>query len=477
MKKLLTVLLAFLLLLAYGDTYSQDKSNLSQSLLEVISNGATQKGRVGAVVKSLKTGEYLFHYHPYDLFVPASNMKVVISAAALSILKPEYKFRTEFYAGEKVADGIIYGDLYIKGYGDPVVTTEKLWFMANEIKKLGIKEIRGGVVVDESFFDGVRSGPGWKKEWLGRNYSPSISALSLNFNTYEIKVLPGGVGQRPRVVVDPPGTNVTLINEAVTGKGKNNISVRKLEGSKTVVIRGTIPRSSKGKTFRFTVDEPALYTGSVFRTLLESMGIRVANKLVRSERASYGVEPLYTYFSDPLQIIITLYNKWSINMIGENIIKTLGAETRGVPGSWEKGAQVVTEFLYSLGLREGFNIVDGSGLSPINQLSPYVLAEVLRYAHNNSSIGPEFISSLSVGGIDGTLRKRFKEPDIVRKVRAKTGYLSNISCISGYVFTDAGDILAVSILTNGISGWRAKTIQNDFLGKLVECCETNGEIR
>ncbi len=325
-------------------------------------------------------------------------------------------------------------------------------------------------MVDESFFDGVHYGPGWKEIWRGKAYSPPISALSLNFNTYEIKVLPGGVGQRPRVVVDPPGTNVALINEAITGKRKNKISVKRLEGGKTVVIRGTIPWGSEGMTFRFTVNEPAPYTGSVFRELLESLGIKVANKLVRSGRASYGVKPLYTYLSDPLQIIITLYNKWSINMIGENIIKTLGAETRGVPGSWEKGAQVVKEFLHSLGLRKGFNIVDGSGLSPLNQLSPYVLAEVLRYAHNNSPIGPEFMSSLSVGGIDGTLRKRFKEPDVVRKVRAKTGYLNNISCISGYVFTDSGDVLAVSILTNGISGWRAKTIQNDFLGKLVECC-------
>ena len=162
-----------------------------------------------------------------------------------------------------------------------------------------------------------------------------------------------------------------------------------------------------------------------------------------------------------------------MNIIGENILKTLGAEFKYIPGSWESGAQVVTEFLHKIGVNDEFVIVDGSGLSPFNQVSPKVLSDVLKYAYKNQVISLQFITSLPIAGIDGTLKNRFSTPDVKGRVFAKTGYLNNVRSLSGYIYTKTGDVLVFSILANGL-GWKAKEFQNDLLIQLVECCKSNG---
>ncbi len=164
------------------------------------------------------------------------------------------------------------------------------------------------------------------------------------------------------------------------------------------------------------------------------------------------------------------YNKKSVNIIGENLIKTLGAEFIGTPGSWESGRKIISLFLKNIGIKNGFKIVDGSGLSLLNRLSPNALADVLEYAFQNKSVGLDFITSLPVAGIDGTLKKRFKDKEMKGRIVAKTGYLKNVRSLSGYVFTTTGDVLVFSILSNGL-GHEAKKFQSDLLAELVSCCE------
>jgi PBP4 family serine-type D-alanyl-D-alanine carboxypeptidase len=179
----------------------------------------------------------------------------------------------------------------------------------------------------------------------------------------------------------------------------------------------------------------------------------------------------YTHYSDPLSTIITEYLKNSVNIIGENLIKTLAAEFRGVPGSWENGSSVISEFLNNIGIKDGFKVVDGSGLSLLNRVSPKTLTEVLSYAYTNRIIASDFIDSLPIAGVDGTLKKRFRESDVQGRVMAKTGYLNNVRALSGYVFTKQGDVLVFSILDNGL-GWKTKEFQSSLLSELVGCCGT-----
>jgi len=425
-------------------------------------------GRLGVVVKSLTTDELIFQYNPDKLFVPASNVKVLTSVTALSILKPDYRFKTVFYSGGDVTQGVIHGGLYIKGYGDPTLSTQHLETIAEEFKSLGVKEIKGGITVDDSYFDNIRYGKGWKEKWKGDVFSPPISALSLNYNTFYIKVYPSKPGRIPIVALEPKGTNVNVINKAITTNKGGRLTAVWLEGGKTIKLDGSISRRTPSYTLEITTRNPTLYAGSAFKRILDDAGIRVEGYV------TVGVVPdwagvLYTHFSDPLYLIIAEFNKNSVNIIGENIVKTLGATIIGEPGTWEKGTQVVSNFLHEIGIKDSFEIFDGSGLSLLNRVSPNAITDVLEYAYNNQVISLKFLNSLSIGGVDGTLKKRFRRSEVEGRVMAKTGHLSNVNALSGYLFTKSGDVLVFSILANGL-GSKATSFQNSLLGELVDCC-------
>ena len=471
MKRICATFLVLVLLSSSQIVFSNSNSEYYHKILQSIPKEALSNGRLGVVVKSLTTDELIFQYNPDKLFVPASNVKVLTSVTALSILKPDYRFKTVFYSGGDVTQGVIHGGLYIKGYGDPTLSTQHLETIAEEFKSLGVKEIKGGITVDDSYFDNIRYGKGWKEKWKGDVFSPPISALSLNYNTFYIKVYPSKPGRIPIVALEPKGTNVNVINKAITTNKGGRLTAVWLEGGKTIKLDGSISRRTPSYTLEITTRNPTLYAGSAFKRILDDAGIRVEGYV------TVGVVPdwagvLYIHFSDPLYLIIAEFNKNSVNIIGENIIKTLGAEVIAEPGTWEKGAQVVSSFLDKIGIKDRFEIVDGSGLSPLNRVSPNTMTEVLEYAYNNQIISLKFLSSLSIGGVDGTLKRRFKRSDVEGRVMAKTGHLNNVNALSGYMFTKSGDVLAFSILANGL-GPRATSFQNSLLEELVDCCVSN----
>ncbi len=468
MKRICATFLVLVLLSSSQIVFSNSNSEYYHKILQSIPKEALSNGRLGVVVKSLTTDELIFQYNPDKLFVPASNVKVLTSVTALSILKPDYRFKTVFYSGGDVTQGVIHGGLYIKGYGDPTLSTQHLETIAEEFKSLGVKEIKGGIIVDDSYFDNIRYGKGWKEKWKGDVFSPPISALSLNYNTFYIKVYPSKPGRIPIVALEPKGTNVNVINKAITTNKGGRLTAVWLEGGKTIKLDGSISRRTPSYTLEITTRNPTLYAGSAFKRILDDAGIRVEGYV------TVGVVPdwagvLYTHFSDPLYLIIAEFNKNSVNIIGENIIKTLGATIIGEPGTWEKGTQVVSNFLHEIGIKDSFEIFDGSGLSLLNRVSPNAITDVLEYAYNNQVISLKFLNSLSIGGVDGTLKKRFRRSEVEGRVMAKTGHLSNVNALSGYLFTKSGDVLVFSILANGL-GSKATSFQNSLLGELVDCC-------
>ena len=468
MKRICATFLVLVLLSSSQIVFSNSNSEYYHKILQSIPKEALSNGRLGVVVKSLTTDELIFQYNPDKLFVPASNVKVLTSVTALSILKPDYRFKTVFYSGGDVTQGVIHGGLYIKGYGDPTLSTQHLETIAEEFKSLGVKEIKGGIIVDDSYFDNIRYGKGWKEKWKGDVFSPPISALSLNYNTFYIKVYPSKPGRIPIVALEPKGTNVNVINKAITTNKGGRLTAVWLEGGKTIKLDGSISRRTPSYTLEITTRNPTLYAGSAFKRILDDAGIRVEGYV------TVGVVPdwagvLYTHFSDPLYLIIAEFNKNSVNIIGENIVKTLGATIIGEPGTWEKGTQVVSNFLHEIGIKDSFEIFDGSGLSLLNRVSPNAITDVLEYAYNNQVISLKFLNSLSIGGVDGTLKKRFRRSEVEGRVMAKTGHLSNVNALSGYLFTKSGDVLVFSILANGL-GSKATSFQNSLLGELVDCC-------
>ncbi len=475
MRRIFATSLVLTVFLFSQIVFSQSNSEHYQKILESVPREALSNGKLGVVVKSLSTDEHIFQYNPNKLFVPASNVKVLTSVAALSILKPDYRFKTEFYSGGDVSNGMVHGGLYMKGYGDPTLSTEDLESVAREFKSLGVKEIKGGIIVDDSYFDAVRYGRGWKDKWKGDAFSPPISALSLNYNTFLIKVYPSKVGRIPAAVLEPRGTNVNIINKAVTTNKGTKLTAVWLEGGKTISLNGRISRKTPSYLIEVTTRSPSLYAGSAFKRALEDAGIRVRGYVTQGSVPEWaGV--LYSHFSNPLYLIIAEFNKESVNIIGENIIKTLGATVIGGQGTWENGARAVSNFLYKIGIKDSFEIVDGSGLSPLNRISPSAMTEVLQYAFTNPIIASDFINSLSVAGVDGTLKKRFRRSEVQGRVKAKTGHLSNVNALSGYLFTKSGDILAFSILANGL-GSKATSFQNNLLAELLWCCASDNDAR
>jgi serine-type D-Ala-D-Ala carboxypeptidase/endopeptidase (penicillin-binding protein 4) len=444
----------------------------SERIFSLIPKEARSNGKLGVVVKSLTTNENIFEFNADKLFIPASNQKVIISVAALSLLKPDYRFKTEFYSGGEISDGVLHGGLYIKGYGDPTLEKDNLVFIANQIKMMGIKEIRGGIIVDDSYFERVRFGKGWKSIWRGDAYSPPISALTLNHNIFEIHVSPSKPGGRPYIRLEPPGSYIEILNKAVTSSKKGGLSAHWVDGSNAVVLNGRISPRRSAQALELAVIDPTLYTGGVFRKALEDFGIKVSGAVSKGVVPNWA-KPIYTHNSIPLALIVNEYNKESVNVIGENLFKTLGGHFKGAPGTWENGAQIISDFLVGIGVNSDFRIVDGSGLSNLNRVSPQTMTDVLQYAYTNKLIGPDFVKSLPIAGVDGTLKKRFRSSELEGRVLAKTGYINNVRALSGYAFTRSGDVLAFSILSNGI-GPQVKTFQTNMLTELMDCCRSNG---
>ena len=470
MRPILLPILAFLLIFTVSDTTRAESLSYNSRIAPLLPAAARDNGKLGVVVKSLTTGETLYEHNGKRLFIPASNEKIITSVAALAILKGDYRFKTEFYSGGGISDGILHGGLYIKGFGDPTLEAAHLGFITYQLKRRGITEIRGGITVDESYFGPVRHAKGWKEEWKDDFYSPHISALSFNYNIIELKVYGAKSGQRPGAKIEPEGSNIEIINKAVTS-GKKGALRTQWQGDSALVLSGVIkPKASV--VLKIPVKNPALLTGNVIKNALQEGGIVVQGPVTQGAIPRWA-SAFYTHYSDPLSSVITEYNKNSVNIIGENLIKVMGATYKGAPGTWEKGSLVVSEFLNSEGIENGFNIADGSGLSLNNRVSPETLTDILSYAYKNRLIASDFIVSLPVAGVDGTLKKRFRNSELQGRVMAKTGYLKNVRALSGYVYTKKGEVLVFSILSNGY-GWKTKEYQSVLLSELVNCCGDYG---
>ncbi|MFV1951595.1 MAG: D-alanyl-D-alanine carboxypeptidase/D-alanyl-D-alanine-endopeptidase, partial [Nitrospinota bacterium] len=405
--------------------------------------------KTGIKIVSLDHGDILYDYNSNDLFIPASNLKLITTAAALLNLHPDYRFKTTLSTDGNTNKGVLEGNLYIKGFGDPMLISEELWMMVKDLRNIGIRTITGDIIADDTFFDSERVGNGWGNHIGPQAYNARIGALSLNFNTVTVYVEPAREeGDSPIVILDPLTRFVSVENRAVTisrGKG-NRFIVDRAGGDKMdrIIITGEIAKGKKRKRFYRNISNPPLYTATVFRDFLIRENIEVKGKVTAGIQPE-GVMELVVHDSKPLSLIILDLNKISNNFIAEQILKTMGAEIEGEPGTAAKGLKIVYDFMENIGIDKGlYTIVDGSGLSRKNRLSADQLLKVLVYMYNDFMLQPEYLSSLSVMGIDGSLNDRLNNTYAERKIRSKTGTLGGVNSLSGYAKTTGGEIMAFS---------------------------------
>ncbi|MCL2626094.1 MAG: D-alanyl-D-alanine carboxypeptidase/D-alanyl-D-alanine-endopeptidase [Cystobacterineae bacterium] len=422
---------------------------------------ALKSSRVSFQVISLDDKSTVFEYGAGDLLNPASNVKLFTSAAALSLLGPDYRFETEFFVDKPPQNGRV-RTLFVRGNGDPSMTTERLYAIAAELSRQGLKEVRGDLVLDETGFDGERWAFGYDQEQGDKAYLAPTGALSLNWNAVAVYLRPGALRRQPAFVeIEPWSEYFRLQSKLLTGKATQRRFVVKssLEAEKPhlkphmrrqeVEVRGHVPIGKGTWVVWRRIDNPALYFGYTLKALLAKHGVPVRGRVLVGA-VSPTAEFFYASSSESLDIILKRMNKQSSNFIAEQLLKTMGGVYRGFPGSYAKGLDVVAEFLErEIGIARGTYVMrNGSGLNDANRFSAAQTNQLLRHMFEEALFSPEFVSSLGIAAKDGTLRSRFGGSQAEGRLRAKTGTLENVSALSGYAQGMNGQRFVFSILVN-----------------------------
>lgn len=424
----------------------------------VLKDPLLAQSNVGIKVVSVTTGEVLYDAGSNKLYHPASTMKLLTAAVTLVNLKPNYRFHTTLYA-EGIEGIRVRGSLYLKGRGDPLFAIEDLAEMVETLVQSGVKEIEGDIVVDDSYFDDVTKGKGWM--WddgpIGGYYSHQ-SALTINHNGVMVTVSPGAeIGEPVRLRLDPLTEYLNVLNDAVTVAASESGSLLVERQTKPVpanvlTIRGLVPVNQQKVRRHVDIVNPALFCGTLFKEALARNGVSVQG-IVREGMVPDGVSEIAVHTSLPLSLIVRKMNKRSDNLIAELLLKTLGAEMLGTAGTSQKGLQVINEFLSETGIATTRStLADGSGVSRYNLLSATMLTNLLVYMFKDFSVMPEYLMSLPIAGVDGTLSWRMKDSEAEGVLRAKTGTMRGVTTLAGYAMTADGEILAFAMLMSHYVG-------------------------
>jgi serine-type D-Ala-D-Ala carboxypeptidase/endopeptidase (penicillin-binding protein 4) len=429
---------------------------LRKKVEAVFPRGVLGKLDVSILAYSTDKNEVLLDLSGDKLVIPASVSKLFTAYTALKKLKATSTFETVISVQGLVLDGRLAGDIFIKGGGDPSLVSERLWMLVNELTRSGIKKISGDIVADDTYFDQERT-PDTRPSYLtDQAYNAPIGALSFNFNTTTIYVKPAEkVGLPPVVYTDPENSYVDVVNQATTGRAdsKNTLQVKRTEFVKgdigdTVLLRGSMPTDQKEMRFYRNIVNPSLYAAHMFKVFWEQRGLRLDGK-IREGSVPAKARQVLRFESLPMWQIVWGMNKFSNNFVADQILKKVGAEVWGQPGTIDKGVKALEDALEGIGIpRKTYTIIDGSGLTRKTRVTARQIVKVLASAASDLAIAPEFTASLGVGGEDGTLRNRFPAELTRSTIRGKTGSLDGVNALAGYMETKDKENIAFAIILN-----------------------------
>lgn len=434
----------------------------SKALDYIFNDPAFANAHWGVVIQSISTGEYFFRRNEFKNFMPASNMKLFTTALALLQLGPDYTYKTTLYVNGKIRKDEIKGDLILRGVGDPTLSSKfyenvlvvfNQW--ADSLVNLGIEEISGKIIADDDAFEEEQLGTGWLWDDETYYYSAIPGAVCLNENCVDLKITPADkIGKKASIEIFPQTKFVTVLNDIITVSNDSvtNIDFYRERNTNIIHCVGTIRKSESFIKESITVNNPTKFTAQVLKEVFESKGIKVRGSALDNDEIGKAVnyenlKPLFTHVSPPLKEIIKVVNKESNNLLAEQLLKTIGYVKLKF-GSIENGIKASEALLKRMGIDpENIQIVDGSGLSRLNLITPMQLNSLLRFMYSSRYFN-EFYESLPIAGVDGTISHRMKNTRAENNVHAKTGYINTVRSLSGYVTTTDGEMLTFVMIAN-----------------------------
>jgi len=453
---------------------------LHARLDEILAAPALARAKVSVAVMDPESGKLVYAKNEKAGLNAASNVKIVTEAAALALLGPEFRWKTSVLAplptegGKPVTAGELRGDLYVKTTGDPTLCTQDLNALAAALAASGLRRVRGALVVDASAFDDATLGPAFEQKNDSAAFRAPSSAASLNGNAVSVTITPATIAGAPaRVVLDPPSPAL-LLTGSVTTAAKRPAGPRVEtsdagNGQTRVTVSGRILLGSEPRFLQRRVVTPEICFVQTFKQVLGRRGISFDKAPRLGNAPKDGLRVLAAHESPTLAVVVHDLGKRSSNFAAEQILRTLGGEIMGRPGTWQKGLDAVARYLEGLGIARGTYVMkNGSGLYDASRFSAEQLVLVLRAAMRDFRIASELLASLAVGGADGTLAHRMAGSAAERFVRAKTGTLANVSCLSGLAGAPGSKPLLFSILVNDVaSPLAARDAQDRFSATLV----------
>jgi serine-type D-Ala-D-Ala carboxypeptidase/endopeptidase (penicillin-binding protein 4) len=455
--------------------------SLQQDLEDIFEDPNFSNAHWGITVQSLETGQYIFRRNDTRSFIPASNQKLFTSAMALSTLGPDFSYTTQLVTDGRISDRTLRGDLIIRGAGDPtfgspslnsdgaMLATYEAW--ADSLERLGVTRIVGDIIGDDSYFTSQRYPYGWAIEDIPYYFAMQTSGLSFGENKVTVKAWPSTkIGAPPKYSLTPETEYIDILDQATTKADSITIKLRKgvdstvvvgtttLEitrdqGKNVIKMTGEIPKSGDTVREHITVEDPTLFATEMLREVLEARGIEVRGKTLSvrdlKKKIPYLKTRVLAYYTSPtLDKIVSQINKRSNNHFAEQVYLTVAKERKG-EGSWDKGAEAMKDFVSSIGIDpQKMAVYDGSGLSRMDLVTPMQITTLLRYMYQRKNLFAALYPSLSVVGVDGTMSTRLRDTRAQGNVRAKTGFLTGVRTISGYLSTADGEMLAFSMLAN-----------------------------
>ncbi|MDE2117805.1 MAG: D-alanyl-D-alanine carboxypeptidase/D-alanyl-D-alanine-endopeptidase [Betaproteobacteria bacterium] len=441
---------------------------------------------IGIVVHEVNAHKPLITINATQAMNPASTMKLLTTYAALDILGPAYTWKTDAYLDGELKDGVLQGNLVLKGYGDPKFTIEQFWLWLSELRARGLREISGDLVLDRSFFDLPAHDPAAFDNDPVRAYNVGPDALLLNFNTLRLRYLPDG--NALKIISEPPLDGIKLDNQLTPqtashpSKGdcdKWDDTIRVQPDGDSVILQGGYPGECGEREQNLSVMPHTRYVEAVFRALWQELGGTLRGKL-REEAVSSNAQLFATHLSDPLSTVIRDINKFSNNVMARQLFLTLGTAAsapslstgegggegeRATPASTNlaRSTQAVRDWLQKRQLNFPELVLEnGAGLSRAERISPHSMALLLQSAANHP-FSAELQASLPIAAVDGSMKKRLKESAAANHAHLKTGTLEGVKTVAGYVRSRNGKEWVVVFFINHANAKRGQAAQDALI--------------